>query len=111
MRLDEVRRQVLAPDEVWEAARQIASVAGCSVNDLLIRACERAIEDELYAQSLRLMYRKMSLPLAQWPDDPIDALVIAWLMADRRRMTGGAGIEQCLRSSPLERRRSQNNFG
>jgi hypothetical protein len=84
--MDEVRRQVLAPDAVWEAARQIASVAGCSVNDLLIRAYERALEDPVYAQSLRLMYRQMSLPLAQWPAAPIDALVIAWLMADRRAL-------------------------
>jgi hypothetical protein len=78
-----VRLKILAPDPVWAEARKIAGERGCTVRDLMIQRAERIRDDPSYARSILTQYRLMFLPTGTWPSDPLDCLVISWMMAVR----------------------------
>jgi len=72
----------MAPDPVWEAAQRIADQCHCTVNDLLQHGAERTLTDPDYAETIRRAHRLICLPLGEWPADPIDCLLVAWLLAE-----------------------------
>jgi hypothetical protein len=75
--------RILAPDPVWAEAGKIALERGCTVKDLMIRAAERVRDDASYAKLILTSYRLMFLPTGTWPTDPIDCLMISWMLAVR----------------------------
>jgi hypothetical protein len=80
LHLDWMKHRLLLPPSHWDWLEQLARRKGCSVNDLLLVAATIVEPDEI----LRLgrLARGLFLPLGQWPTDPIDALLVSWIISD-----------------------------
>jgi hypothetical protein len=77
------RRIVRAPAAIWEKAAVLARREGCTVNDLLAAAAERALSEPCYGQRIGQLAANLFRPLSQWPSDPIEYLLLAWCLNSR----------------------------
>jgi hypothetical protein len=80
---DYERRKVYAPAAVWEQADRQARACGCSVSDLLLQAADRALSDPDYEQRISRLAASLFRPLSEWPADPIEYLLLAWVLNSR----------------------------
>lgn len=79
-----MRHRVLLPPSQWAALEALAERYGRTVQDVFVASALVALEDPDYIAHLTRVARDMFRPLAKWPTDPIDALLVCWILMDCR---------------------------